>query len=126
MCLHVCVQRLRRSLITGFRLWISQLVEPPDPDTTPGRPAKETRARQGHRASWGDGHAVRMRMATAATPCKLDSTAEWNCFGPVDRLNLSENTSIPPVPPLLERAMNAAHRVGLRYPDSLRRAHSLQ
>lgn len=54
MGLHVCVQRLRRSLVTGFRLWISHLVESPDPiQLQDDQQKKRDRTSQGQRAELG-------------------------------------------------------------------------
>jgi hypothetical protein len=53
VCLHVCVQRLRRRLVTGFHLWTSHLVQPPDPiQRQDDQQKKRDRAKVNVR-SWG-------------------------------------------------------------------------
>ena len=53
VCLHVCVQRLRRSLVTGFRLGISHLVEPPEPMQRQDDQQKKRERAKGQRAELG-------------------------------------------------------------------------
>jgi len=53
VCLHVCVQRLRRSLVTGFHLWISHLVEPPDPIQRQDDQQKKRERAKVNVRSWG-------------------------------------------------------------------------